>query len=91
MINMARGPFGNSNRRQCFNVMILDDSLAEMTEEDFMVNVQFCPGESQPDRVDIDPSSGTTTIIDADRELHEVIGLSRCISSYISCMIGVCR
>ena len=73
MINMPLGPFGNSNRRQCFNVRILNDSVAEMTEQDFMVNVHFCPGQPPPERVDINPSSGTTTIIDADRELHEVI------------------
>ena len=41
-----------------------------MTEEDFMVNVQFCPGQPQPQNVDIDPSSGTTTILDADGKLH---------------------
>ena len=66
--NMRLGPFGNNNRRQCFNVSILNDNVAE-TPENFMVNVQFCPGQPQPERVDIDPSSGTTTIIDDEGEL----------------------
>ena len=73
MINMPLGPFGNSIRRRCFNISILNDGLPEMTEQYFMVNVQFCPGQPQPERVDINPSSGTTTIIDADGKLHEVI------------------
>lgn len=68
MTNLPLGPFGDSNRRQCFNVSILN-GLPETTEEDFMVNVQFCPGQLQPQNVDIDPSSGTTTIIDADGKL----------------------
>jgi len=67
--NLPLGPFGDSNRRQCFNVSILNGQ-AERTEEDFMVNVQFCPGQPQPQNVDIDPSSGTTTILDADGKLH---------------------
>ena len=70
---MPLGPFGNSIRRRCFNVTILNDNLPEMTEQYFMVNVHFCPGQPQPERVDINPSSGTTTIIDADGKLHEVI------------------
>ena len=65
---MRLGPFGNSNRRLCFSVNILNDTLPE-THENFMVNMRFCPGEPQPDRVDIDPSSGTTTIIDDEGEL----------------------
>ena len=65
---MRLGPFGDSNRRQCFNVNILNDNRAE-NPENFMVNVQFCPGETSPARVDIDPSSGTTTIIDDEGEL----------------------
>ena len=68
MTNLPLGPFGDSNRRQCFNVSILN-GLPEMTEEDFMVNVQFCPGQPQPQNVDIDPSSGTTIIVDADGKL----------------------
>ena len=70
---MPLGPFGNSNRSQCFNVSILNDNLAETSQENFMVNVQFCPGQPQPENVDINPSSGTTTIIDRDRELQEVL------------------
>ena len=68
MINMHLGPFGNSNRRLCFSVSIVNDNLVE-TPENFMVNVQFCPGQPQHDRVDIDPSRGTTTIIDDEGEL----------------------
>ena len=71
MINMPLGPFGNSNRRRCFNVSILNDNLSEMSQENFMVNVQFCPGQPRPENVDINPSSGTTTIVDADGKLHE--------------------
>ena len=40
--NMRLGPFGNSNRRLCFNVSIVNDNVPE-TPENFMVNVQFCP------------------------------------------------
>ena len=36
-----------------------------------MVNVQFCLGQPRPENVDINPSSGTTTIVDADGKLHE--------------------
>ena len=66
--NMTLGPFGNSIRRQCFNVNILNDTQSENSEY-FMIQVQFCHGETF-ERVDIDPSSGTTTIMDDDSELH---------------------
>ena len=65
--NMYLGPFSNDDRRQCFTVNILNDTQSESPEY-FMVNVHFCPGE-QPERVDINPSSGNTTIIDDDGEL----------------------
>ena len=69
MTNMPLGPFGNSNRRQCFDVNIMNDAEPEDLE-DFMITVQFCPGEAQPERVDIDPQTGTTTIMDDDSESH---------------------
>ena len=72
MNNMHLGPFGNSNRCLCFSVSIGNDNLVE-TPENFMVNVQFCPGQSQPENVDINPSSGTTTITDTDGKLHGVL------------------
>ena len=65
--NMYLGPFSNDDRRQCFTVNILNDTQSESPEY-FMVNVHFCPGE-QPERVDINPSSGNTTIIDDDGEV----------------------
>ena len=68
MTNMLLGPFGNSIRCQCFNVNILNDTQSENSEY-FMIQVQFCHGETL-ERVDIDPSSGTTTIMDDDSELH---------------------
>ena len=68
MTNMLLGPFGNSIRRQCFNVNILNDTQLE-NPEFFMIQVQFCRGETFQ-RVDIDPSSGTTTIIDDEGELY---------------------
>ena len=68
--NMRLGPFGNSQRRQCFNVSILNDPQLE-NPEDFVVNVHFCP-QPDPRGVDIDPSNVTTTILDAG-ELHEVL------------------
>ena len=67
--NMRLGPFGNSDRRQCFDFNIMNDANPE-EPEDFMVIVQFCPGEAQPQRVHIDPQTGTTTIMDDDGELH---------------------
>ena len=69
--NMRLGPFGNSDRRQCFDVNITNDAEPE-DPEDFMVIVQFCPGEAQPERVDIDPQTATTTIMDDDGELHVI-------------------
>ena len=69
--NMRLGPFGNSDRRQCFDVNITNDAEPE-DPEDFMVIVQFCPGEAQPERVDIDPQTATTTIMDDDSELHVI-------------------
>ena len=65
--NMYLGPFSNDDRRQCFTVNILNDTQSESPEY-FMVNVHFCPGE-QPEMVDINPSSGNTTIINDDGEL----------------------
>lgn len=65
--NMTLGPLWNITRRQCFNVNILDNTWPEDTE-DFMIHVQFCPGEPQPERVDINPQTGTITIIDDDGE-----------------------
>ena len=65
--NMYLGPFSNDDRRQCFTVNILNDTQSESPEY-FMVSVHFCPGE-QPERVDINPSIGNTTIIDDDGEL----------------------
>ena len=67
MSNMHVGPFGKDDRRQCFNVNILNDTQSESSEY-FVVIIQFCPGD-QPERVDINPSSGNTTIIDDDGEL----------------------
>ena len=71
MSNMHVGPFGNDDRRQCFNVNILNDTQSENSEY-FTINVQFCPGD-QPERVDINPSSGNTTIIDDDGEFLEML------------------
>ena len=65
--NMPLGPFGNDDRRQCFNVNLTNDAEPE-DPEDFMVIVQFCPGEAQPERVDITPQNDTTTIMDNDGE-----------------------
>ena len=65
--NMHLGPFGNDDRRQCFAVNIINDAEPEDLE-DFMVIVQFCPGEAQPERVNIDPQTGITTIINDDSE-----------------------
>ena len=67
VINVHLGPFGNNNRHQCFNVNILNDTQVE-NPENFTVNVQFCHGETPPERVGINPSTGTTTIIDDDGE-----------------------
>ena len=66
--NMPLGPFGNDDRRQCFDVNIRNDAEPE-DPEDFMVIVQFCPGEAQPEGVDITPQTGITTIMDDDGEL----------------------
>jgi len=65
--NMYLGPFSNDDRRQCFTVNILNDTQSESPEY-FMVSVQLCPGDN-PERVDINPSIGNTTIIDDDGEL----------------------
>lgn len=65
--NIRLGTFGNSIRRQCFNVNILNDTQSENPEY-FMIQVQFCHGETF-ERVDIDPSTGTTTVMD-DSELR---------------------
>ena len=67
--NMRLGPFGNSDRRQCFDVNITNDAEPE-DPEDFMIIVQFCPGEAQPERIHIDPQTATTTIVDDDGEFQ---------------------
>ena len=67
--NMPLGPFGNDDRRQCFDVNIINDVEPE-DPEDFMVIVQFCPGAPQPERVNIDLQTGITTIMDDDSESH---------------------
>lgn len=69
VINIHLGPFDNNDRRQCFNVNILNDTQVE-NPENFTVNVQSCPDETPPERVDINPSTGTTTIVDDDGELQ---------------------
>ena len=66
--NMPLGPFGDRNRRQCFNVTILDDARPE-NSEDFTVNVHPCAGQPPPGRVIINPRIGRTTIEDEDRKL----------------------
>jgi len=66
--DMRLGPFGNSTRRQCFTVNMLNDTQFENTEY-FMVDVHFCTGEPVPPRVDIDPQNATTVIIDDDGKL----------------------
>ena len=71
VINMSLGPFGSSNRRQCFNVRILDDTQPE-NSENFAVSVHPCPGPPPP-RVIFNPRRGRTTIEDDDRKLHEVL------------------
>ena len=57
-----------------------------MSQENFMVNVQFCPGQPQPENVDVNPSSGTTTIVDADGKLHECYDWDDVL---FFCMMGV--
>ena len=69
--NMPLGPFGNSNRIQCFNVTIVDDNVPEDNEE-FMTVVTFCPGELVPPNTIITPPNSTVTIGDNDRELFAV-------------------
>ena len=68
--NMPLGPFGSSNRRQCFNITILDDTQPE-NSEDFTVSVHPCPG-TPPPRVIFNPRVGRNTIEDDDRKLHEI-------------------
>ena len=69
--NMPLGPFGSGNRRQCFNVTILDDTQPE-NSEDFTVSVHPCPGPPPP-RVIFNPRRGRTTIEDDDRKLLELL------------------
>ena len=79
MSNVHVGPFGKDDRRQCFNVNILNDTQSENSEY-FMVNIQFCPGD-QPERVDINPSRSNTTIIDDDGKLPKTFGNSKSVWS----------
>ena len=68
--NLTLGPFGSGNRRQCFNVSILDDTQPE-NSEDFTVSVHPCPGPPPP-RVIFNPRVGGNTIEDDDRKLHKI-------------------
>ena len=73
--NMPLGPFGSGNRRQCFNVTILDDTQPE-NSEDFTVSVHPCTGPTPPGptppgpRIIFNPRVGRNIIEDDDRKLH---------------------
>ena len=66
---MSLGPFDNNNRRQCFNVTIIDDTQRE-NSEDFTVDVHPCTGQPPPGRVIFNPRTGRTTIVDNDGKLQ---------------------
>ena len=66
--NLPLGQLGDRNRRQCFNVTILDDVQPE-NSEDFTVDVHPCTGQPPPGGIIIDPRIGRTTIEDEDRKL----------------------
>ena len=72
--NLTLRPFGSGNRRQCFNVSILDDTQPE-NSEDFTVSVHPCPGPPPP-RVIFNSRVGRNTIEDDDRKLHEILLVS---------------
>ena len=73
LTNQRLGPFGNNNRHQCFTVNILSDMSNIMEPpEDFMVVVNFCPGEPVPPNTQINPPNATTTIFDREFALATV-------------------
>ena len=61
-INQTLEGFGNSVRRQCFNVNITDDAVCEDAET-FTVTLEKAFNGSQ---VEIQPGIVTVTIIDCD-------------------------
>lgn len=53
--------------RMCTNIAIVDDSLLELTTEDFFADLSFNVGE-EPGRVRISPATTEVDIIDNDRK-----------------------
>ena len=57
--------FDNDNRRQSFNVAILDDSLLELDVENFTLELRFDPFVlPQPSNVILSPNVSTIKILD---------------------------
>ena len=78
LLDISLEQFSESLRRQCFNVTILDDSIAEGTEM-FAVTLQIAVGESSP-QVRISPASANIEIIDDECK-------SLIISNTMSCYV----
>ena len=58
--------FNNTNRRQSFNVTILDDSIFELDVEDFMLELKFDPFLTPSSNVILNPNISTIEILDDD-------------------------
>ena len=62
--------FDNDNRRQSFNVAILDDTLFELDAEDFTLELRFDPfALLRPSNVILSPNVSTVEIIDDDGKI----------------------
>ena len=62
--------FNNNDRRQSFNVVILDDSLLELDVEEFTLELRFDPfALQQPSDVILSPNVSTVDILDDDGKI----------------------
>ena len=62
--------FNDANRRQSFDVTIIDDSFFELDVEDFTLELRFDPfAISPPSNVILRPNVSTIEILDDDRKI----------------------
>ena len=61
--------FDETNRRQSFPVVIIDDPLFELDVEDFTLELRFDPFGQPPSNVILSPNISTIEILDDDGKI----------------------
>ena len=62
--------FEETNRRESFPVVIIDDPLFELDVEDFTLELRFNPFAPEPPNVILSPNVSTIEILDDDGKIR---------------------